>query len=309
VTTCHRPRRRNSRRTLRTAQPDPETPAPFLKWAGGKGRLVPQLRGHMPSTLAGRGYVEPFMGSAAMFFHVRRHLDPARCTLLDANPELVNLFIHVRDHLEQLVPLLRAHQDRHNAAGISPEARADYYYAVRSAVVEPASVASAARFLYLNKTCYNGLHRVNRRGEFNVPIGSYTRPTICDAAGLARASRALQGVTLAVCSFRDCEAHIQAGDFVYLDPPYEPLSASSNFNAYAADGFTREDQQALRDLLAGLRDRAAWMLSNSTAPFIEDLYARPGMYRRHVHATRMINSVGSRRGAVPELVVTNYPSP
>lgn len=293
---------------MRTTPPDPETPTPFLKWAGGKGRLVPQLRGHMPATLAGRGYVEPFMGSAAMFFHVRRHLAPARCTLLDANPELVNLFVQVRDHLDRLLPLLRAHQDRHNAHGITRKARSDYYYEVRAAVPEPSSLASAARFLYLNKTCYNGLHRVNRRGEFNVPIGSYVRPTICDAAGLARASRALQGVTLAVCSFRACEEHIRPGDFVYLDPPYEPLSASSNFNAYAADGFTRADQQALRDMLAKLGQRAEWMLSNSTAPFIEELYARPGMYRRHVHAARMINSVGSRRGNVPELVVTNYPS-
>ncbi|HNC96645.1 MAG TPA: DNA adenine methylase, partial [Myxococcota bacterium] len=151
--------------------------------------------------------------------------------------------------------------------------------------------------------------RLNSRGEFNVPMGNYARPRIFDADHLQAASKLLQGVRLETCSFRQCEDYISAGDFVYLDPPYEPLSPTSSFTAYAKDTFTLEDQTALRDLLARISPRCQWMLSNSTAATIEALYDQPGMYKFHVLAARSINSVAKGRGKIPELLVTNYAVP
>lgn len=283
------------------------TTGPFLKWAGGKGQLLEQFRSLMPASLAGRGYVEPFMGSGAVFFDVIQTRSPARCTLLDANPQLVNLFIQVRDNLDELLPILTEHRSRHNAPGLSEEDRKVYYYSVRAAQPTGGTVEAAARFLYLNKTCFNGLHRLNSKGQFNVPIGSYVSPAIFDPAHLRAASALLQGVRIETSSFRDCERFIDDGDFVYLDPPYEPLSATSSFTAYAKDAFTRDDQTALRDMLLRLAGRCEWMASNSTAEFIESLYDQPGMFKHHVLASRAINSVSAGRGKIRELVVTSYP--
>lgn len=279
---------------------------PFLKWAGGKGQLLQQFGRFFPDSLAGRGYVEPFMGSGAVFFHVLQTRHPARCTLLDANPQLVNLFVQVRDHLDALVPVLTEHRRRHNEPGLSDEDRKAYYYGVRAAEPAEGSVEAAARFLYLNKTCFNGLHRLNSKGKFNVPIGSYQSPAIFDTAQLEAASELLSGVTIETCSFRDSERFIADGDFVYLDPPYEPLSLTSSFTAYAKDAFTRDDQTALADMLERLTPRCEWMASNSTAEFIERLYERPGMHKHHVLASRSINSAASGRGKIQELVVTSY---
>ena len=279
---------------------------PFLKWAGGKGQLLGQFRSIMPRSLAGRGYVEPFMGSGAVFFDVVQTRKPARCTLLDANPQLVNLFVHVRDDVAELLPLLLDHRERHNAEGLSEEGRKEYYYGVRAAQPVADSIDAAARFLYLNKTCFNGLHRLNSKGQFNVPMGSYRSPAIFDADQLRAASRLLQGVQIETASFRDCERFIADGDFVYLDPPYEPLSVTSSFTAYAKDAFTREDQTALRDLLVRVSGRCQWMVSNSTSEFIEGLYTCKGIYKHHVLASRSINSVSAGRGKIAELVVTNY---
>ncbi len=287
----------------------PNRPAtgPFLKWAGGKGQLLEQFRSLMPASLAGRGYVEPFMGSGAVFFDVIQTRSPARCTLLDANPQLVNLFVQVRDNLDGLLPILAEHRGRHNAPGLSEEDRKAYYYGVRAAQPTCGTVEAAARFLYLNKTCFNGLHRLNSKGQFNVPIGSYASPAIFDPSHLRAASALLQDVRIETSSFRDCERFIADGDFVYLDPPYEPLSATSSFTAYAKDAFTRDDQTALRDMLLRLTDRCQWMASNSTAEFIEALYDEPGMFKHHVLASRSINSVSAGRGKIRELVVTSYP--
>ncbi len=291
--------------SLRSREP---VATPFLKWAGGKTQLLPQLRPLMPRSLEGRGYVEPFMGAGSVFFDVVRTLRPARCTLLDANPNLVNLFVQIRDHLDAVLPILSEHEGRHNAPGITVDERKGYYYAVRGAPPPGGTPEAAARFVYLNKTCFNGLHRENSKGGFNVPMGSYARPTILDRGLLAAASEVLQGVTIETSSFQDCERYIRDGDFVYLDPPYEPLSTTSSFNAYARDGFSAADQTALRDLLERISPRVQWMLSNSTADLIEALYERPGMYKHHVLASRSINSVSAGRGKIRELAVTNYPT-
>ncbi len=279
---------------------------PFLKWAGGKGQLLEQFGQYLPQSLKGRGYIEPFMGSGAVFFNVVQTRMPTRSTLLDANPDLVNLFVQVRDNVEGLIPVLEDHRARHNEKDITVEKRKEYYYSVRGSSPKPGTVESAARFLYLNKTCFNGLHRLNSKGKFNVPMGNYTKPNIFDADHLRAASHLLQNVTIEVADFRDFTKYVSQGDFVYLDPPYEPISRTSSFTAYAKDGFSQADQKSLADMLDGLGDQCEWMASNSTAPFIEQLYDRTGMYKHYVMASRSINSVGSGRGKIQELVITNY---
>ena len=281
--------------------------APFLKWVGGKGQLLEQFQRFLPSTLTGRHYVEPFMGSGAVFFYVKQNLNPASCTLLDINPELVNTFQQIRDNVEEVIGLLAEHHLRHNAEGITEELRKEYYYSVRALLPEILSFAErASRFIYLNKTCFNGLHRINSRGFFNVPMGSYRLPKIYDAFHLREVSALLQSVTIEVCPFQMCEQYITPGSFTYFDPPYEPLSATSSFTGYAKMGFTADNQRELRDLVMRLSAHSDCMISNSTAPLIEELYEVSFFQKHHVLASRAINSNAQGRGKIKELVITNY---
>lgn len=269
---------------------------PFLKWAGGKGRLLDQFAALYPRSLA--GYHEPFVGSAAVFFHLRAlraEMRPARLT--DSNEELINCYRCVRDEVEALIALLAEHKARHG-----PE----HYYHVRAQVPDTLTrVERAARFIYLNKTCYNGLYRVNRRGQFNVPLGRYKNPGIFDPGDLRRASQALQDVMLEVASFRDVVAQARAGDFVYFDPPYFPLTRTANFTAYTENAFGEQEQRELAQVFGALdRKGCRVMLSNSWTPFILDLYRS---YRcLEVRARRAINSDPARRGPIREVVVINY---
>ena len=278
----------------------------FIKWAGGKGQLLPQFLPFFPTSLRGRGYIEPFLGSGAVFLFVIQNLNPRSCTLLDVNPDLINTWQVVRDNVEALITRLSVHKSQHNAPGITDEARKLYYYGVR-AEETATPVERAARFIYLNKTCFNGLHRQNSKGKFNVPMGNYREPRIFDASHLRNISRLLAHVTIESCSFQECEAHIADGDFAYFDPPYEPLSRTSNFTSYAKDAFTSTHQEQLRDLLQRLATRADWMLSNSTAPLIEALYAPSHFHKHRVLASRLINSNSSGRGKIEELLITSYP--
>lgn len=277
----------------------------FLKWAGGKGQLLEQFTRFLPDTLRGRDYVEPFVGSGAVFFYIVQNLHPRSCTLLDVNPGLINAWREIRDNVEEVCHLLDMHKAHHNREGITEDERKAYYYSVRAQ--EPQSpAADAARFIYLNKTCFNGLHRLNSRGQFNVPMGSYKQPTIFDPDHLRRASRLLCNVTIETCPFQECERFIKKGDFVYFDPPYEPLSRTSSFTGYAKDAFTPENQRELRDLLLRLIGRCDWMLSNSSASLIQELYADSEYHKHRVLASRAINSVAEGRGKIEEMVITNY---
>jgi DNA adenine methylase len=277
----------------------------FIKWAGGKGQLIDQYLSFFPQTLAGRHYVEPFVGSGAIFFYVIQNLHPSSCTLLDINPELINTWRTIRDNVEELIILLTEHKNFHNKIGITERERKEYYYMVRAQDISSCT-ARAARFIYLNKTCFNGLHRLNSKGKFNVPMGNYKEPGIFDADHLRQVSQFLDGVTIETCHFHNCERFVADGSFVYVDPPYEPLSYTSSFTSYAKDAFTKTNQQELRDILAHLGNRADYMLSNSTALLIEDLYASPEFYKHRVLARRTINSVATKRGKIEELLITNY---
>lgn len=273
----------------------PREAAPFVKWAGGKGRLLSQLRPLLPPTVARLRHVEPFVGGGALFFSRR----PDRALLTDINPALIATYSAIRDDVDRVVTSLE---------GLARHHSKKRYYEVRRRYNESRRLSSstrAAMFIYLNKTCFNGLHRVNRKGEFNVPVGSYKNPKIVDPDRLRLASEALRDAELRCTGFESLVEHAKPGDFVYFDPPYEPVSTTASFTSYARDGFSREDQTRLRDVYRELDRRGCkLMLSNSDVPFIRELYGRFRIDT--VAAPRAINCNGNGRGKVAEVVVRNY---
>lgn len=270
--------------------------APFLKWAGGKSRLLKQYAPYFPPQDRVRRYYEPFIGSAAVFFH----LQPANACLSDANEKLVEVYQVVQQDVEALIKVLERHKNDR-----------EYYYQIRGqnpAKLSP--VERAARLIFLNRTCYNGLYRENRKGEFNVPFGRYKNPTICDRRRLRKASIGLQGVELQVADFSYSVAQASAGDFVYFDPPYVPLSSTSNFTSYNRFGFGLEDQRRLAETIHQLTSRGCKvMLSNSDVPLVHELYGSRGYRFISIQARRNINSKAERRGAITELLIINYDPP
>jgi DNA adenine methylase len=267
-----------------------------LKWAGGKAQLLEQFEPFFPVSIG--SYSEPFLGGGAVFFHLKARFAHLRAALYDNNPELINCYQVVRDELENLTRCLDEHLQQFRAHG------EPYYYEVRKNHKLSGNVDRAARMIFLNKTCYNGLWRVNARGQFNVPIGSY-RPekvTLYDRANLLAASRALQGVDLAVQDFSRTLKAAEKGDFLYVDPPYFPLSRTANFTSYTQEVFGRAEQNKLAELFKAAAERGAQlMLSNSDTPLTRQLYA--GFRLETVQARRAVNCDGAKRGRISELVV------
>jgi DNA adenine methylase len=265
---------------------------PFLKWAGGKAQLLPMILPRLPRRI--ETYYEPFLGGGAVFFALADEGRFQRAVLADANAEIVACYRGVRDHLDAVVAALRGWKYEEAC-----------YYAVRE--LEPSALGlaeRAARLIYLNRTCYNGLYRVNRAGKFNVPFGRYTNPRICDEEGLRAASAVLQRAEVLGADFETAVERAQPGDAVYFDPPYLPVSETADFTAYHEWGFDAEAHERLAGVFASLGARDVYaLLSNSDAPLARRLYApfRPAL----VEATRSINSKASGRGAVMELLVGN----
>jgi DNA adenine methylase len=273
------------------------TPRPFLKWVGGKGQLLDILRQrYLEAGSTGR-YHEPFLGGGALFFDLARlnRLGRRLALLSDNNPRLIEAYLGVRDHLDEVIALLQEHKRQHSES---------YYYAVRAQT--PARLAErAARVIYLNKTCYNGLWRENSRGENNVPIGRYRNPPICDEPNLRAVAKALRHAKIEQRHFRTVLRHARPGDFVYFDPPYAPLTATSNFTAYHADSFGEADQRELAEVYAELtRKGVKALLSNSSSPLIRKLY-EPFTIEK-VFAARNVNARADRRGQIAEVLVRNF---
>jgi DNA adenine methylase len=263
---------------------------PFVKWAGGKRQLLPELRRHVPE-LHGR-YYEPFVGGGALFFELR----PAAATLTDVNERLIRTYLGVRDDVERVIELLRSYEREHEAA---------FFYRLRDMDIDAETNAQvAAWFIYLNKVGFNGLYRVNRQNRFNVPFGRHKNPTICDEATLRACSAALAGATIEKADFEAAVAGAAPGDVVYFDPPYVPLSVTSSFTSYTSSGFDSRAQIRLRDLALDLKRRGVHvLLSNSSAEFVRELY-NDGFTIAEVSATRLVNSKATGRGAITELVIT-----
>ncbi|MCI4346432.1 MAG: DNA adenine methylase [Thermoplasmata archaeon] len=263
-----------------------------MKWAGGKGQLLVRFERYFPPEYS--RYFELFLGGGAVFFHLK----PEHATLSDTNAELIHLYSMVRDDPAGLMAALDVHAGRRN--------QKTYFYEVRKQRSEALSPAArAARTVFLNKTCFNGLYRVNSRGEFNVPFGYYRNPTLYSVDAIRRASRALGGAALLAEDFRTAGTRPRGRDFVYLDPPYQPISRTSAFTDYTREGFGEKDQRDLANLFHDLDRRGCFvMLSNSATPMLKELYAEYS--QKLLPARRAINSKGSGRGAVDELLVTNY---
>lgn len=280
---------------------NPPVARPFLKWAGGKAKLAPLIVNRAPAVF-GR-YHEPFVGAGAVFFALAGNR-PVQAALTDANAALIETFTVVRDDLEGLIGALCPLAERYLAA--DHEERAGIYYEVRGTMPTGAS-ERAARLIFLNRTCYNGLYRENRAGGFNVPHGRYRQPRILDAGLLRACAAALTGVELRAGDFEAACDAAKPGDFVYLDPPYHPLSATSSFTSYTRGAFGFGEQARLRDAFDRLTARGvAAILSNSDHEAIRGLYEERGCRLETVTMSRAINSVGSRRAAIPELLVSNF---
>lgn len=276
----------------------PEEAQPFLKWVGGKTQLLEQFDEFFPKQI--NRYIEPFVGGGAVFFHLKHRFPKMRAFLRDNNDQLINSYSAVRDYPRDLMRQLDRHLAEFKKRGES------YYYLVRAKHHAPEHdvLERAARMIFLNKTCFNGLWRVNSKGEFNVPIGSHVNPSLYDEANMHAASRALEHTHLATQDFRDTLQESRRGDFVYIDPPYFPVSPTANFTSYTKDDFGAEQQKELAALFSDAAQRGVrLMLSNSDTEFIRNLY-RP--FKIHtVRARRMVNCDGTKRGKVNEVIVTS----
>ncbi len=268
---------------------------PFIKWVGGKRQLIDELEKRLPKEY--NNYFEPFIGGGALLFHLK----PKNATINDYNSELTNLYTVVKENVEELIQDLKKHKNEH-----------DYYYEIRSwdrnkrGYAQRSDVRKAGRFIYLNRTGYNGLYRVNRNGENNVPYGRYKNPRILDEDNLKACSEYLQSVKICNDDFEKViKENVKKGDFVYFDPPYVPVNKTSSFTSYTDQGFDEAMQTRLRDLCIYLGDIGAkFMLSNSDTPLINELYKDFKIDK--VLASRAVNSKGSGRGKIYEVVVRNY---
>lgn len=294
------PRIRSKRTPMKRKSPTAEA-APILKWVGGKRQLLEAFAPLLPKAFD--SYCEPFVGGGALLFHLR----PPRAWINDINPELMLVYRVVAERPDDLVALLETYPND-----------SAFFYEIRNLDRDPeafsrlSDLERAARTLYLNRTCYNGLYRVNSSGQFNSPFGRYANPNIANGAAIRAAAAYFNGNVVAMtclpCSdvlWKLASKGDGRGRFVYLDPPYDPVSATASFTGYARGGFREEDQRELRDWCDALdRNGTRFMLSNSATPLVLDLYRHYDV--RIVRARRAINSVASGRGAVDEVVVRNY---
>jgi len=298
---------------------------PFLKWAGGKTQLLAELSSRLPDDIKEKrlieSYIEPFLGGGAFFFYLRKHYEIRDAYLLDLNRELILTYKVVQEDPDSLISYLNELEEKYRSS--DKEGRRKLFYQIRTLYNKQMKeinhndyslkwVERAGQLIFLNKTCYNGLFRQNKKGEFNVPHGRYKNPTICDVQNLREVSLALQGVKLIQADFLQAKSFVQRKSFVYFDPPYRPLSATSNFTGYAKEDFDDADQLRLANLFIDLdKAGASLMLSNSdpknsdeTDNFFDELYG--GFSIERVLANRNINRDGKGRGKVTELIIRNY---
>lgn len=277
-----------------------EHPKPFVKWVGGKRQLLKQFKelglyppdGFDPIKST---YHEPFVGGGAVFLD----LMPKKAVLSDLNSELITTYKVIRDDVNKLIKLLKTY--KYNK---------DFYLKIRSKNPKKLSdIKVAARFIYLNRTCFNGLYRVNSKGEFNVPFGKYRNPLICDEENLRKISKALKKIKLYNEDYKNVLKRAKKGDFIYFDPPYYPVNRTSNFTGYTSKGFFEKEQEELRDTFVKLHKRGCFvMLSNSDTPFINKLYSNldKKIKVNKVLAGRNVNADASKRGKIKEVLVINY---
>jgi DNA adenine methylase len=289
---------------------------PFLKWAGGKGQLLEEIRLFYPSELGVKikKYAEPFVGGGAVLFDVLNNFNLDEVYISDKNAELINTYKVIRDTPEKVIKILKQYQNEFLPADI--EQRKSYYYYKRDRfnylkAQTALDVEAAALFIFLNRTCFNGLYRVNSRGDFNVPMGSYKNPLICNEENLMRVSLSLRNVHIINGDYKELDSFIDRNTFVYFDPPYRPLNVSSSFTSYTENEFNDNDQIELASYISMLKKRGTRVLASNSDPknvdqkddFFDELYSE--FIIKRVKANRMINSNPKSRGGITELLISN----
>lgn len=286
---------------------------PFIKWAGGKSQLLDEIRAKYPDKI--ERYCEPFVGGGAVLLDVLANFKPQSVLINDINRELINTYMQIQASVEKVVARLLEWQAEYWAK--SETERREMYGEMRdkynAGITEKlCSAEMAALFIFLNKTCFNGLYRVNRKGLFNVPIGSYKKPPICDADNLRAMSKLLSGVEIRCGDYSKCNTFIDSSTFVYIDPPYRPLTQTASFTSYSDNEFGDKQQIELGEFVSRISQNGAKVVVSNSDPknanpndsFFDDLYA--AFYINRVEAKRMINSKGANRGTISELLIFNY---
>ncbi|MFJ1429996.1 DNA adenine methylase [Capnocytophaga canimorsus] len=293
---------------------------PFLKWAGGKTQLISEIEKNLPSKLVQGNftYIEPFVGSGAVLFWMLSNFPNLKKAVInDINQDLINTYRTIASNPNELISILEILQNEYHDLDGNDEKKKQYYYDKRALynTRKEEKTSQSALFIFLNRTCFNGLYRVNRKNEFNVPMGSYKKPTICDTENILAVSEALQKVEILCGDFEQTLPYAEENSLFYFDPPYKPLNETSSFNSYAKDDFNDEEQIRLRDFCSKLdKLNYHWILSNSDVKgknaednFFDDLYAEFSIQR--VNAKRSINANPEKRGLLTELLITNQITP
>ncbi|HSH05495.1 MAG TPA: DNA adenine methylase [Anaerolineae bacterium] len=310
--------------TSHSPQSPPKKPKPFLKWVGGKRQLIPQIETLLPPKLKNgsiKRFVEPFVGGGALFFHLNQTTNIHQFILCDRNQDIILTYQIVKENVHQLIDFLADIQQ--NYYQLNEQQRKNFFYETRrqfnqtkqtitALTTNKTTTLNTARLIFLNRTCFNGLYRVNAKGGFNVPFGRYKKPKICDQDNLLAVSRALASAKILHGDYTLCQDFIGKQTFVYFDPPYRPLNKTSNFNTYAKKGFDDNEQIRLATFFRNMaKTNAKLMLSNSDPHninpddnFFQTLYAGFNIYK--LSANRMINSNSKKRGKLSELLITNY---
>ena len=304
-------------RSLRFQPKTPSKVKPFLKWAGGKAQILENIRLKYPDEL-GKSitkYAEPFVGGGAVLFDILSNCSMSEVYISDINRELIHTYKTIRDNIDELITMLKTMEMKYQPA--DDERRKNQFYSNRSQynnIVRGKykSVELAALFIFLNKTCFNGLYRVNGKGEYNVPQGGYKNPCICDEDNLNAVSKALQRVQIKCCDYKKSKDFIDNNTFAYFDPPYRPLTETASFTAYTQDGFGDKQQIELATFIDTMAERGAFIAASNSDPtntnsedtFFDKLYEQYKILR--ISATRAINSAGDKRGKINELLIANY---
>ena len=293
------------------------TAKPFVKWVGGKSQLLNEIRRKYPQNI--EKYCEPFVGGGAVLFDILQTFQPSEVLINDINKELINTYSQVKNNCEELILQLNELQETYKK--LSQEERKILFYEKRNRYNEikindneTENLEKAVLFIFLNKTCFNGLYRVNSKGFFNVPFNNAKNPLICDEDNLRSCSYLLQNVTLKVGDYKECESFIDEKTFVYIDPPYRPLTQTSAFTSYSENQFSDKEQIELGAFITEISNKGAFVLASNSDPknadkndnFFDDLYCNFDIER--VSASRMINSNAKKRGAINELLISNIAS-
>jgi len=276
------------------------TPKPFVKWAGGKRQLIPIINQNLPDSFG--TYYEPFLGGGALLFHILTDKNGQKCSISDLNSDLVLAYTTIRDRIDSLIASLKNHEKNYQKNSES------YYYSIRES--NPRSeIEKTSRLIFLNRTCFNGLYRVNSKGKFNVPLGKYSNPNIVNEENLHAVSHILQSSRISI-KCRDFEAVLRdakKGDLIYFDPPYQPVSATANFTSYTNKDFTYDDLTRLAELCLKLDSRGCnVLLSNSDSKEVAEVFAKNTWKITRIEANRSINSNSKKRTGHFELLIKNY---